>query len=207
MGLAVAAVDLRASGCAQLDHELRRRPVDLQQPLVVVAPRDEVGAAARRLVHPARLDGEARPQVVEHPAHVHLVEVAAEVLVLHPEGAVRLVREYAASGAAGCSTAANRPTTCRSTRSRWPSSFSGMRSFISLRSSNSPPVTTAYARLSSMPFLVVCGRGCPLVLLAQPMTCSVFIFSIISCQQVSARYSVLSAGSVLRSFGFSRSNL
>eukprot|EP00966_Prymnesium_polylepis_P027710 640665-Prymnesium_polylepis.1 len=29
-----------------------------------------------------------RPQVVEHAAHVDLVEVAAKVLVLHPEGAV-----------------------------------------------------------------------------------------------------------------------
>ena len=41
-------------------------------------------------------------------------------------------------------------------------------------------MTTAYARLSSTPFFSVLGLGCPLVLLAQPTTCSVFIFSMIS---------------------------
>ena len=89
VGVAAAvAARLPRVGDAELDHELRRRPVDLQQPLVVVPPRDEVGAAARRHVHPPALDGEARPQVVEHPAHVHFVEVAAEVGVRHPERAV-----------------------------------------------------------------------------------------------------------------------
>mmetsp|Transcript_30759 Transcript_30759/g.80195 ORF Transcript_30759/g.80195 Transcript_30759/m.80195 type:complete len:477 (-) Transcript_30759:100-1530(-) len=72
----------------QLDQELGRGPRDEEKPLVVVAPRDEVGASTGGFVHPARLDGEARPQVVEHAAHVDLVEVAAKVLVLHPEGAV-----------------------------------------------------------------------------------------------------------------------
>mmetsp|Transcript_60825 Transcript_60825/g.166694 ORF Transcript_60825/g.166694 Transcript_60825/m.166694 type:complete len:415 (-) Transcript_60825:519-1763(-) len=78
----------------QLDDQLGLWPRDEEQPLVVVAPRDEVGASTGGFVHPARLDGEARPQVVEHAAHVDLVEVAAKVLVLHPEGAVvAVVRE------------------------------------------------------------------------------------------------------------------
>eukprot|EP00966_Prymnesium_polylepis_P273401 6316208-Prymnesium_polylepis.2 len=53
----------------QLDDQLGLWPRDEEQPLVVVAPRDEVGAAASSLVHPARLDRVPRPQVVEHPAH------------------------------------------------------------------------------------------------------------------------------------------
>ena len=54
-----------------------------------------------------------------------------------------------------------------------------MRSFIRQFCSNSPPVTTAYARLRRIPFPVVCGRGCPFVLFWQPITWFVFILSLI----------------------------
>ena len=49
-----------------------------------------------------------------------------------------------------------------------------------------PPIPLpAYARLSSMPRLVLCGRGCPFVLWAQPTTCSDLIFSITSSHSFS----------------------
>ena len=80
-----------------------------------------------------------------------------------------------------------------------------MRSFIRQFCSNSPPVTTAYARLRRIPFPVVCGRGCPFVLFWQPITWFVFIFSIISCHSFSG---ILPFGRIQSAyFGFSRSNL
>ena len=106
------------------------------------------------------------------PAHARLGHVRAEVLVLDPERAVVLVRVrehlredapemnrvIRRGGPPGLLACLSRPVHAellsdhRPVHSRHsPFSSSGMRSRISLLSSNSPPVTRAYARFTTMP--------------------------------------------------------